>query len=122
MVKHSQTAEVAIQRCTDKKSKYIKHEVFHFKISVSLNEEWCLGFSQMQMMALFCENQLTANQLAVSHFCKITPSYILDMVLNVVRCAKPATLLKLTLLHGCFSRFLNCTNATKSRNAPQIRL
>ena len=31
---------------------------------------------------------------------------------------QPATLLKLTLLHGCFSRFLNCTNATKLRNAP----
>ena len=28
-----------------------------------------------------------------------------------------ATLLKLTLLHGCFLRFLNCTNGTKSRNA-----
>ena len=27
---------------------------------------------------------------------------------------KPATLLKVTLLHGCFSRFLNCTNGTKS--------
>ena len=26
-------------------------------------------------------------------------------------------LLKVTLLHGCFSRFLNCTNDTKSRNA-----
>ena len=26
---------------------------------------------------------------------------------------KPATLLKVTLLHGCFSRFLNCTNGTK---------
>ena len=26
-----------------------------------------------------------------------------------------------TLLHGCFSRFLNCTNDTKSRNAPQLR-
>ena len=26
------------------------------------------------------------------------------------------TLLKLTLLHGCFSRFLNCANGTKSRN------
>ena len=25
-----------------------------------------------------------------------------------------ATLLKVTLLHGCFSRFLNCTNGTKS--------
>ena len=28
---------------------------------------------------------------------------------------KPATLLKVTLLDGCFSRFLNCTNGTKSR-------
>ena len=33
---------------------------------------------------------------------------------------QPATLLKLTLLHGCFSRFLNCTNGTKSRNATHI--
>ena len=32
----------------------------------------------------------------------------------------PATLLNLTLLHECFSRFLNCTNGTKSRNASQI--
>ena len=31
-----------------------------------------------------------------------------------------ATLLKLTLLHGCFSRFLHCTNGTKSRNALQL--
>ena len=33
---------------------------------------------------------------------------------------KPATLLKLTLLHGCFSRFLNCTNSNKSPNAPHM--
>ena len=26
----------------------------------------------------------------------------------------------MTLLHGCFSHFLNCTNGTKSRNASQI--
>ena len=32
----------------------------------------------------------------------------------------PATLLKVTLLHGCFSRFLNCTNGTKSRNASHV--
>ena len=31
--------------------------------------------------------------------------------------AKPATLLKVTLLHGCFSRFLNSKNGTKSLNA-----
>ena len=30
------------------------------------------------------------------------------------------TLLKLTLLQGCFSRFLNCTNGTKSGNTSQI--
>ena len=27
---------------------------------------------------------------------------------------------KLTLLHGCFSRFLNCPNGTKSLNASHI--
>ena len=31
-----------------------------------------------------------------------------------------AEALKLTLLHWCFSRFLNCTNGNKLRNAPQI--
>ena len=35
---------------------------------------------------------------------------------------QPATLLKSTLLHGCFSGFLNCTNGTKSRNAPYFHL
>ena len=30
--------------------------------------------------------------------------------------------LKLTFLHGCFSRILNCTNGTKSRNAPHIKV
>ena len=31
--------------------------------------------------------------------------------------SKVATLLKVTLFHGCLSRFLNCTNGTKSRKA-----
>ena len=39
---------------------------------------------------------------------------------NKVAGFKPATLLKLTLLHGSFSRFLNCTNGIKSRNAPHM--
>ena len=33
---------------------------------------------------------------------------------------KSATLLKITLLHGCFSCCLNCTNGTKSSNASHI--
>ena len=35
--------------------------------------------------------------------------------------SKPATLLKLTLLRGCFSNFLNFTNGTKSCNASHMR-
>ena len=31
---------------------------------------------------------------------------------------KPATLLKVTILLGCFSHFLNCTNGTKMCKAP----
>ena len=34
----------------------------------------------------------------------------------------PATLLKATLLHECFSRFLNSTNGTKSRYASQYKI
>ena len=33
-----------------------------------------------------------------------------------------ATLLKVTLLHGCFSHFLNCTNVTKSHNASHMQV
>ena len=33
---------------------------------------------------------------------------------------KPTTLLKVTLLHGCLSRFLNCRNGTKPHNASHI--
>ena len=36
------------------------------------------------------------------------------MLLLVKLQAKPATLLKVTLLHECFLRFLYCTNGTKS--------
>ena len=56
-----------------------------------------------------------------SHF------YILKNVKNThggvllsVKLQAPATLLKVTLLHWHFSRFLNCTNDTKSRNASHI--
>ena len=33
---------------------------------------------------------------------------------------KPPTLLRVTLLHGWFSCFLNCTNGNKSRKASYI--
>ena len=41
---------------------------------------------------------------------------------KVVGFSLPATLLKATLFHGCFSRFLNCTNGSKLRKASHIIL
>ena len=40
--------------------------------------------------------------------------------LRSVTFSKPATLLKLTLLHGCFLRFLSSTNDTKSRKTSHM--
>ena len=34
--------------------------------------------------------------------------------------SRPATLLKVFFLHGCFSRFLDCTNGTKLRKASHM--
>ena len=42
------------------------------------------------------------------------------IICTILKNLKPATLLKVTLLHGYFSRFLNCTNGTKSRNASHL--
>ena len=53
-------------------------------------------------------------------------SYNLKNVKNthggVLLLVKLQALLKVTLLHGCFSCFLNCAHGTKSRNAPYIFL
>ena len=48
------------------------------------------------------------------YFCSHTPLHDCryNFAMALTSC-KPATLLKVTLLHGCFSRFLNCTNAKK---------
>ena len=42
--------------------------------------------------------------------------------LHIFKFKPPATLLKVTPLHGCFSRFLICINGTKSRKASHIIL
>ena len=34
----------------------------------------------------------------------------------------PATLIEATILHGCFSHYLNCTNGTKSHETSHINL
>ena len=60
------------------------------------------GFSKHFSLEKFREQQKTSRKNTSSKF-----SFL-------------STVLKLTLLHGCLSRFLNCTNGTKSRNAPRI--
>ena len=44
-------------------------------------------------------------------------NYTLDGGVLLLVKLQPATLLKATLLYGCFSRFLNYTNGIKSRKA-----
>ena len=40
---------------------------------------------------------------------------------GVLLLVKLQALLKVALLHGCFARFLNCANGTKSRKTSHIR-
>ena len=46
---------------------------------------------------------------------------MLDIFNIQYKCDEPAILLKVALLHGCSSRFLHCTNGTKSCKALQIK-
>ena len=46
--------------------------------------------------------------------------YRLDIFKNVDN--THGGVLKITLLYGCFSRFLNCTNGTKSKKAFQLKI
>ena len=47
-------------------------------------------------------------------------SYYLYDFKNVKNTHGGGLRLKVTLLHGCFSRFLNCTNGTKSHKTSNI--
>ena len=58
--------------------------------------------------------ELHSSNPSQSHLHK--PYLICDVLL------KPSILLKVTLFRWCFSRFLNCTNGTKSRKASHIAL
>ena len=55
-----------------------------------------------------------------------SPFLLIFLLQNHRLCIKRSTesivymIIKLTLLHGCFSYFLNCTNGTKSLNASNI--
>ena len=75
----------------------------------------------------------------MSHVCKLNMMFLRDLVpfvqfkkcekhssrsvtFSKVAGLKPATLLKVKFFHGCFSRFLNCVNGTKSHNASYLVL
>ena len=64
------------------------------------------------------QKQLFADVLQNRCFAIFTGKHLCgSLFLNVRR---SATLLKVTFLLGCFSRYLNCTNGTKSSNASRI--
>ena len=70
--------------------------------------------SEEELYMVLCATQYYLNNLKNV---KNTQGGVLLLVkLQVTAC----NLIKVTFLHGCFSHFLNCTNGTKSRNAPYI--
>ena len=60
-----------------------------------------------------------AAQKTITKFPRKTEFFLVKLNSVILKLLKHATLLKVTLLHGCFSRFLNCSNGSKSRNARQ---
>ena len=58
------------------------------------------------------------------YFVVLVDAGVLLTICPLVSCVhrQPTTLLKVLHLHGCFSRFLNCTNGTKSHRASHIYL
>ena len=85
-------------------------------------------FWRNNQMITACRSKfMNERQTMISHVMYYTIWYHLYNLKNmkkthggVLLLVKPATLLKVTLLHGCFSRFLNCANGTKSRKASHI--
>ena len=64
---------------------------------------------------LLSNNSFGTKMLICDAFCDLVPFVQFEKRGGVLN------LLKLTLLHECFSGFLSCTNGTKSQKAPYLR-
>ena len=73
-----------------------------------------LSFSGFDIL-MFC-----AIQYHLYNFKKLKKKPWRSVTFSKVAGFQLATLLKVTLLHGCFSRFLNSANSTKSRNVSHV--
>ena len=75
-----------------------------------------------------CQNIISLNIIRENHilFVSWTQGKILENrrksgnTLGKLICKTAMNPVKVTLLHGCFPRFLNCTDGTKSRKAPHM--
>ena len=84
-------------------------------IDVWLDSKYASGYFLYVMLCAIWYNLYNSNNVKNAH------AGVLRLVkLQVFR--PQLYLLKVTLLHGCFSRLLNCTNDTKLRSASYILL
>ena len=86
-------------------------------------EETFENFGDMKLQILgdhFWEIILKRN--CEINFINAERQVLISFLLPFIKDYKPAILLKVTLIHGYFSRFLNCTNGTKSRNASHMKM
>ena len=95
---------------------------------ITINRVITTAINPFSASSVQVENQIHTNILTYVMLCAIW-LHLYNVkkrgncaVLLLVCRLKLATVLKVTLLHGCFSRFLNCTNGTKSRRASHINI
>ena len=111
-------------------TKYLKH-LDQLKIDLNLvyqtlfcsflkNTETLFNSKQWQSKPLYLYERNESDLYYPLTIYKDDRSSRLNVLQNFL--LKPATLLKLALLHGCFSIFLNSTNGTKSDKASHMYL
>ena len=80
-------------------------KAFHSKVTV---------FKELISSGPYYICDLLSNLVPFVQFKKREKHPWCSVTFSKVACFKPATLRKVALLHGYFSRFLNCKNGTKS--------
>ena len=105
----------------------------HQKASAS-GMKWIKEFKELWKLSLFERKpSITNDFLTITWYSIFQIFFIFVFLINLsaskfmtiiwdALSLKPATWLKRKLLHGCFSRFLSCTNCTKLRKPSQIFL
>ena len=106
-----------VQRCS-----FFAKTVNAFKNAASQMFDWVLNTPLRVVENIFSKSMNSLEYLRFTYFQSNALRNLAPFVQFKKRekHRKACNFIKSYILHGCFSRFLNCTNGTKSRNASQF--